>query len=274
VKEGAKIVSLMTLPGVNMVLADTKGNIAYAYAGLVPKRDPLQNPYLPLDGRLSSSLWTKFLDQGVPIVVNPPSGFIVTANQNIFEHDTGDIFGFGNQGAAPYRALRIQKRIEDMLKKHSTIDFNEISSVQLDETSVEAQELAPLVGAICVDRFNNADDKRKRFAQEIVNFRGHYTTDSLGAFPYELLMQEIVSRKLKDALVNKMPDIMTYTSHAYFLVKNALLKELQGQPTAIFTALKKKHGNLTTFIGESCEEAFQNMALWPASFLRTPKPVS
>ena len=40
VTEAVATVKTMTLPGVDLVLADTEGSIAYAYAGLVPKRDP------------------------------------------------------------------------------------------------------------------------------------------------------------------------------------------------------------------------------------------
>src|SRR5579871_4006559 len=62
VSDAVKAIKTISLPGVNLVLGDVEGNIAYAYAGLVPKRDLAQNPRLPLDGSLSSSRWAGFSD--------------------------------------------------------------------------------------------------------------------------------------------------------------------------------------------------------------------
>lgn len=254
VSEAVALVQKMTFPGVNLVLADTAGNIGYAYAGLVPKRDPSQNPFLPLDGSKSQSLWRDFLaaDQK-PSVVNPPSGYLITANQNIYGHNTGIASGYAQQGAPPYRALRIKERIESV--KDRGIDFDELSSIQLDETSVEAKELSAFLGAKCKEAFVAGNASRKEFAQVLADFDGRFTTDSLGALPFEMLTRELSALHLKAILGAKTPESMAYVGQVRFAVKNALLKEIQGQKTALFNFTDPKQ-NLDTLLHTSCESAY------------------
>jgi penicillin G amidase len=260
VNEAIKAIKPMTLPGVNLVLADTSGNIAYAYAGLVPARDSSQHHYLPLDGRFSSSRWSGFLNRNLePQTINPGAGFIVTANQNIFAHDSGANFNYGQQGAPPYRALRIKERIENSLKTNTTLDFNDLSTIQLDDMSLEARELAPLVGAICEVRFATKDNTRKAFAQAVKSFDGHYTTDSLGALPYDLLTKQILSKRMADALDKEIPDRVAYFGQIGYNVKDALHKELTGTPTAIFEDIRTAAGGMHQFVGQACEDAFKDI---------------
>ncbi len=258
VSDGIKIVQSMTLPGVNLVLADTNGNIGYAYAGIVPQRDRLQHPFLPLDGRLSRSKWSEFLPMGEePAVMNPSSGFIVTANQNIFSSNAHPDLGFGKQGMSPYRALRIKDRIETMLKEGPSIDFDQLSTLQLDETSAEARELAHLIGPICVQEFADKDKDRQKFAQAVSDFDGKFTVESENALPYEMLMAEIVSQKQK-AVFGELASPLAYVNQVNYAIKNALLKGLQGIKTAVFIS----DGGATdakTQVMAACEPAFQTL---------------
>lgn len=257
VTEGIKAIKSMTLPGVNLVLADTAGNIAYSYAGIVPARDPAQHHYLPLDGRFSKSRWPGFLNRDQePQIINPNEGYIVTANQNIYAHDEKPDMSYGQQGAPPYRAMRIKERIDSSLKSGDTLDFNDLSSIQLDEMSLEARELAPLVGAVCEEQFASKDTDRKNFAQAVKNFDGRYTTNSLGALPYELLTKQIISQRMTEALDKDIPDRVAYFGHIGYNIKLALLKELKGQPTAIYEAIRITDGGMSKFIAHACEEAF------------------
>lgn len=260
VTEAIKSIQSMTLPGVNMVLADTLGNIAYTYAGMVPKRDENQHPYLPLDGSLSWSRWNGFLDKkDEPQTINPSAGYIITANQNIYGSDAGWNFHYGQQGAPPYRAIRIKERIDNALRQKPTLDFDELSSIQLDETSKEAQELAPLLGNMCEDWFSSKGNNHKFFAQAIKSFDGRYTTESRGALPYNFLVDQITSNILAEVLDKEIPHVVSYFGQIGYNIKDALLKELTGQPTAIFKAIKARSGGFREFVGTSCEQSFTKM---------------
>lgn len=260
VQEGVDAIKSMTLPGVNILLADTQGSIAYAYAGIVPKRHASQHNYLPLDGRNSLSRWSGFLNRfEEPFVINPASGFLVTANQNIFPSSAGSAFNYGQQGAPPYRAQRIKERIESSLMQHNLLSFDELSTIQLDDMSLEAKELAPLLGSICVDRFAAKDTSRKAFAQEIKSFDGRFSTESRGALPYDFLTKKILSMTMADALDKDIPDRVAYFGQVGFNVKDALYQELTGKPTAIFKTVKAKNSGLHGLVGNACEAAYQEI---------------
>lgn len=218
VKDAVSVVKTMTLPGVNLVLADTKGDIAYAYAGLVPKRDHSQNPYLPLDGSRTTTLWSSFLDK--PTLIDPKNNYIITANQNIFTSFSAH-GQYGQQGAPAFRAKRIDKRIKDMLLE-GPLNLEKLSSVQLDETSSEAEELAPIIGKICLELVT--DSKQKAFIQEVMNFNGSYTTKSTGALPYEYLMDEIVKAELEPILGADALGPGQYLRQPNYVVKRSFAK--------------------------------------------------
>jgi penicillin G amidase len=73
-----------TWPAVNLLFADSQGHIGYSVVGSVPIRNPqLVLPgIIAQDGALSSSDWIELLPQPLkPQVVDPSSGFLVSANQ-------------------------------------------------------------------------------------------------------------------------------------------------------------------------------------------------
>lgn len=253
VHQGIDAIKKMTLPGVNLILADVKGNVGYSYAGLVPERDSTQNLYLPLDGQKFSSRWQKFLNDK-PSVVNPQNGFIVTANQNIFQKGSDENLAFGKQGAPPFRAMRIKQRLEDMLKEDK-IDFEKAASIQLDDTSLEAQHLSPLLGAVCKEYFKDASNAKRTFANAIAAFDGKYTVDSLGALPYEMLVKEAIAGRLKDALGDNLPEGMMLISQTNYVVKAALERELKGEKTALFDS----SSSAFNIVSQACDRAYDNL---------------
>ena len=114
-------------PGQNFVYADVDGNIGYHAAGKLPIR---KNYYgdVPVDGSSGNYEWDGFVpfDQ-LPNSYNPPSGYIVTANQNPFpagypyhvngkfppEYRPQQILDLlrASQRLKPEDALRIQKDV-------------------------------------------------------------------------------------------------------------------------------------------------------------------
>lgn len=248
VKEGVAVIKDMTLPGVNIVLADKDGHVGYAYAGVIPKRDSKQNPYLPLDGKANNSLWTKFL-QDTPWVVDPKEGFIVTANQNIFNKNSNK--SYGTVGAQPYRALRIRERILSFKDK---ISFDDQVAIQMDMESREARDLALGLGTVCRDHFSSKSSNKKKFAQLIHDFDGRFSTDSLGALPYDILVKRVIRDVLAE-VVYKKPRPFFYIGQTAYGVKKLLASALKGNYNPLF----KNIDQLKERISSSCEEAYKDI---------------
>ncbi|RPI18144.1 MAG: penicillin acylase family protein [Acidobacteriales bacterium] len=97
-------------PGSNFVYADADGNIGYQAAGRLPVRKNFDGG-MPLDGSTGEFEWEGIIPfEKLPSVYNPPSGMIVSANQNPFPRDYP--YRAGGDFAAPYRFEQIQARLK------------------------------------------------------------------------------------------------------------------------------------------------------------------
>ena len=108
-------------PAQNFVYADVDGNIGYHATGRLPVRKGYMGD-VPVDGSSGENEWQGFIpfDQ-LPAFYNPPSGIIVTANQNPFPPDYA--YAVNGNFASHYRSRQIRNllmartgwRAEDML---------------------------------------------------------------------------------------------------------------------------------------------------------------
>lgn len=105
-----KALSRFNGPGQNFVYADVDGNIGYQAAARIPRR-PNAPGDLPLPGYTGQHEWAGYVPfDELPSLYNPPSGRIVTANQNPFPPEFKDA-GSGRY-AAPHRASQILARLD------------------------------------------------------------------------------------------------------------------------------------------------------------------
>lgn len=141
-------------PAQNFVYADVDGNIGYQVAGRLPIRRGFRGD-VPVDGTVSASEWEGFIPfDALPAAFNPPSGVIVTANQNPFPPDYPYPV-HGNFGP-PYRARQIRGR----LLSRQGWKTSEMLAIQKDVYSSLSHFLAKQVVA--------AYDKRGTRNQELV----------------------------------------------------------------------------------------------------------
>lgn len=112
-------------PPLNFVYADVDGNIGYQAAGKLPIRRNYRGD-VPADP--ATAMWDGFVPfEALPSAFNPPSGIIVSANQNPFPGDSP--FPVNGRFAPPYRARRIREllesgsrwRVEEMLRIQTDI---------------------------------------------------------------------------------------------------------------------------------------------------------
>jgi len=124
-------------PAQNFVYGDVDGNIGYHAAGRLPVRQPDCPADVPVDGASGRCEWQGFIPYDrLPQVFNPPSGIIVTANQNPFPAD----FAWPVDGrfAPRYRAQEILA----LLRSRDRWPPEEMLAVQKDVYSAFARFLA------------------------------------------------------------------------------------------------------------------------------------
>ena len=133
-------------PPQNFVYADVEGHIGYAASGAIPIR-PRADGLLPVSGAGEDD-WTGTVPFGaLPRVLDPPRGFLVTANNRVAS--AAYPYTFGLTWAEPYRARRIIELIESKPRAAP----GDVALMQLDRRSLQAAELLPLLlcGTVPVD---------------------------------------------------------------------------------------------------------------------------
>ncbi len=157
-QEFTKAISRFPGPAQNFVYGDVDGNIGYHASGLLPIRKGFTGD-VPVDGASGNFEWQGFIpfDQ-LPASLNPPSGLIVTANQNPFPPD----YPYAVNGifAAQYRS----KQIRDMLTGRAGLRPQDTLAVQKDVYSGFCRYLARAIVA-AYDRRGGHRDLAEAIAQ-------------------------------------------------------------------------------------------------------------
>ncbi|MFC6147891.1 MULTISPECIES: penicillin acylase family protein [Mumia] len=125
------------VPSQNLVYADRAGNIGYQAPGRIPIRTRGDGTW-PAPGWDPSYAWDGFIPYGeLPRVLNPPEGYVVTANQQVIGRQYPYLIG--TEQAAGYRS----QRIVDLITRSSTLDVDDMTRIQVDTHNTQATTLMP-----------------------------------------------------------------------------------------------------------------------------------
>lgn len=162
-------------PGSNFVYADVDGNIGYHAAGLFPLRKNFPGD-VPVDGASGSYEWQGFIpfDQ-LPSAWNPPSGLIVSANQNPFP--AAYPFPVGGNFAPPDRATQIRA----LMGKRRGWRAEELLAIQKDVYSAFHHYLARQIVA-AYDRSRKKDSGLAEVVELLRGWNGQMEKDLAAPF--------------------------------------------------------------------------------------------
>lgn len=169
---------------INLVFSDSKGDIAWQLAGDIPDRK-FNQPLAPLPGWDASFEWraTDIDFQRKPYLVNPPEGFIVTANNKPVDADS-NLF-IGRDYIDGYRQAR-QIHVLSGNKKKS---WEDLSALQQDQYCQPWAEIRKKILAHSPKSQNSA-----AALQLLGQWDGILAADSLGATVYEFFIAEMTKR--------------------------------------------------------------------------------
>ncbi|MEQ4209910.1 penicillin acylase family protein [Actinopolymorpha sp. B9G3] len=175
-------------PGENHVYADVAGSIGWTAAGLVPRRRGWDGLLpVPGDGRYE---WDGFLPaEDLPQIVDPPEGFVATANQfNLSDDQPADRVP-SYEWPDPAR----HQRIVEVLASQPAHALSDSMQLQVDQLSIAAREVTDLLDKIRVD-----DDPQVTAAVRLLrDWDAVESADSAAAALYEVW----VSRHLMPGFV-------------------------------------------------------------------------
>ena len=165
VEEARTALELITTVGQNVVVVDTDGGIGWFPYNRLPKRtwatglDGVAPSWLPIDGRSGDYEWDTYFElQELPQAMNPDTGYIATANNDM----TGALLDgdpttlpsgashppYQVSAASGYRYARIVDLIEEIDDQHSTATMDQIVS---DVFSMIGERMAPKMIEIAED---------------------------------------------------------------------------------------------------------------------------
>ncbi|MGC4098058.1 MAG: penicillin acylase family protein [Nitrospira sp.] len=176
-------------PANNVLLADNGGHIAWTYTGKIPMRRGF-------DGSASvswadgSAGWTGYVSpEAMPKIVDPPSGFVVSANQRML--DPSYPYVIGHSFAGGYRAFRISQRLESM----ANIRERDLLDLQLDSTSQFYEFYRHLAQASLTDAAIQSKPSLANARHTFETWNGKADADSLG-FPLIVRFRQVLSRSV------------------------------------------------------------------------------
>jgi len=134
---------MFEVPSQNLVYADVDGNIGYQAPGLIPIRKKGDGT-VPVPGWTSDYGWKGFIPyEALPKLYNPPSGFIVTANNAPVGEDYPNLITA--DWDLGYRATRITDRLQSLIDAGEKVTTDSMSEIQADNFSAVAETLVPVL---------------------------------------------------------------------------------------------------------------------------------
>lgn len=131
----------LAVPAQNLLYADVNGTIAYQMPGRVPIRNGYDGKW-PVPGWNSAFAWDGFIPfDELPYVINPDSGFIVTANQAVIGPDYP--YFITDDWAYGARSQRIVDLITQSIDAGERFTVEMMQNMQMDSHNALAAFLVP-----------------------------------------------------------------------------------------------------------------------------------
>lgn len=174
-----------TVPVQNMVYADTAGNIAYTFPGLVPIRTK-GDGRVPVPGWTGEYEWTGFIPfEDLPHFVNPIDGYIVSANHRVVNESYPYLLGF--DFSIKDRAVRIH----ELIQQSGQLTLERMKKMQFDTLSPTARAMVPFWRSLQLSEPDLAV-----VVQMMAEWDGNLAANSAPAAVHELFMRQLLQLTL------------------------------------------------------------------------------
>lgn len=177
--------SQFDVPAQNLIYADTDGNIGYQAPGRLPIRGE-GDGWLPQPGWDSAYDWQGFIPfEEQPVVYNPDSGYIVTANNAIvdddYEYFLSRDWDYGHRGA------RIVELLENAIGA-GPVTAVDMAGIQMDNEFPAAESLQQVYSGLTVE-----DEDVQGALALLANWDGQSNADSAAAAYANVLWDHVTA---------------------------------------------------------------------------------
>lgn len=174
--------ALRQMPFLNTVYADKDGNIMHHFGGLVPKKNGDWDKWQSVvSGDSSADIWTDYYESDeLPIVVNPPSGWLQNANDPPFVNTLPTVLDPNDfpSHIAPNNMIFRPQRAARLMYDEDNISFDRLVALKHDNKAELALRLQDDLLALK----NQTSDSLVLAAIDVMTkWNGSYDANSLGA---------------------------------------------------------------------------------------------
>jgi penicillin amidase len=206
--------ALLSAPSQNLIYADTDGNIGYQLSGTAPDRRT-GNGTKPSPGWDTEYDWRGTIPFGkLPYVYNPPSGYLVAANQQVigaqYPYPLGSSFSYG------WRSQEIIDRLRDA----PTLTVDSAEAIFYDDTIRFAADLVPILLKIKVPDPWVVEGQRT-----LVGWDYSATKDSAAAAYFNVICHNIFKFTFRDELPEE--DLWPTGGDRWYAVLTILINEVE-----------------------------------------------
>ena len=255
--EFAAAVAKWDIAAQNIVYADVDGNIAYYATGEVPIRSRGDGRY-PVPGWSSEYDWVGVLTPDrLPSMLNPPRGFIETANQIVLPPGSTPFIGV--EGAYGYRA----DRIEELLVASRSHTVESMQRIQLDARDGGAANIVPRLLEIAPSGSSKVAEIQSWLRAWSQGSRAYQArADSIGAAVYQATWRHLLANTFWDELPEEDRPTRAGGSR-WFEVVTLLLErpddpwwddvatpQVEGRNEILFLSMIDAYDELVTLLGE------------------------
>jgi penicillin G amidase len=246
---------LITAPVSNFVYADHAGNIGFQVGGKVPVRKTTP-PAGILDAANPDHAWLGYIHQdGLPHVLNPDEGFLVTANnRSVYPGEYP--YYISRHYEPPYRA----RRIVELLRDRPTLTVQDMEDIQNDLKDLYALEykeefLRPVLRHLQKDESLSLTERRA--AGMLADWDGHATAESVGAALFYVTNNQVMHLLFGEVLSEAVFMLYLDTMNTPAL---AVLRVLREKPEGFMRGrsveelLLRAFRHAVRFLGQHCGE--------------------
>ena len=170
----------------NFIFADIQGSIRYVNRGKVPIRSK-ENIWLPVPGWTGEGEWNGFIKhENLPRIINPKSGFIITANQKIVDEKYPHLLSLDY--VPGYRA----QVIYDHIKNLENADLQDMIKIHAACQSIPAKIYCSILKKL---KFSN--EKLEQIKKRLVKWDGSMNIESIEPTIYSA-MRISLNKKLAE----------------------------------------------------------------------------
>lgn len=183
----------LVAPAMNMLYADSTGNIGHLVAGRIPLRGT-GSGLLPAAGWDNAAAWTGSIPfEAWPQRFNPPEGYLVSANNDPVDETYPYLIS--HEFASSARAERISQLLRERIKAGGELDARDLARIQGDTLDESARRMVARVA-----RLNGNDPLSTRALALIAKWNGDMRRDSQAATVFIAWMEQLRPRLLGDEL--------------------------------------------------------------------------